>query len=83
MSCHNLVNPFNASCGPIIHGGKKVKWPSIFKLTQQHTNNWEASIILLQCTIFLVVDVPPPRYGQIYNNLFDDKQYDVIIGNLP
>jgi hypothetical protein len=83
MSCYSLGRLFNASCWPIIHGGKKVKWPSIFELTQQHTNNWEVNIIILQCIVFLVVDVSPFGYGQIYNFFFDDKQYDVIIGNFP
>jgi hypothetical protein len=27
------------------------------------------------------VDVPSPRYGQIYNILLDDQKYDVTIGN--
>jgi hypothetical protein len=33
MSVHNVVWPTNASCWPTIHGGKKVKWPFIFKIT--------------------------------------------------
>jgi hypothetical protein len=44
LSCPSLVRPFDASW-PITCGGKKVKQPSILKLTQQHINNWEASIL--------------------------------------
>jgi hypothetical protein len=84
MNCHNLVRLSYASCWPTIHGGKKVKWPSIFKLTQQHINNWEVGILFLQWTIFpWPVHVLPLDYKQIYNFFFDDKQYDVIIGNFP
>jgi len=75
------VRPSNASCWPIIHGGQKVRRPFVFKITQQHTNNWETSRLLLQCIVFLTIDVLPPRYAQIYNILFDDNQYDVTIGN--
>jgi hypothetical protein len=46
MSVHNIVQSVNASCWPTTCGGKKVRRPSIFKITQQHTNNWEASILL-------------------------------------
>jgi hypothetical protein len=81
MSCHNLVRSSYASCWPTIHGGKKVKWPSIFTFTQ-HTNIWEVGILFLQWTIFpRHVHVLPLGYRQIYNILFDDKHYDVIIGN--
>jgi len=66
MSCHNLVKPFDASCWPTTCGGKKVKQPSVFKITQQHTNNWEAGKLFLQCIIFIVVDVTPLEYGRIY-----------------
>jgi hypothetical protein len=48
MSCHSLVRLFDANCWPTICGGKKVKQHSIFKLTQQHTNNWEVDILFLQ-----------------------------------
>ncbi len=81
VSCPNLVRPPNVSCWPTTRGGKKVKWPLVLKLTQQHTNNWEVGILLLQCTVFPVVDVPPPRYEQIYSILSDDKRYNVTIGN--
>ncbi len=46
-SCPNLVRPSDASCWPTTCGYKKVRRPSVFKLRQQHTNNWEASILLL------------------------------------
>jgi hypothetical protein len=60
-----------------------VKQPSIFKLTQQHTNNWEVGISLLQCIVFPTVDVPPLGYEPIYSILPNDKQYDVTIVNFP
>jgi hypothetical protein len=81
MSGHNLVTSSNASCWRTTHGGKKVKQPFIFKLTQQHTNNWEVGILFRQCTIFPPIDVLPFRYGQIYNILSNDKQYNVTIEN--
>jgi hypothetical protein len=81
MSAHIIVRAADACCWPTTHGGKKVKRPSIFKITQQHTNNWEANILLTQCTIFPVVDVPLPGYGRIYNIFSDDQKYDVTIGN--
>jgi hypothetical protein len=80
VSCHNLVRLSNASWCPTIHGGKKVRQPSMFKITQ-HMNNWEVGKLLLQCTIFPIVDVPSPGYGWIYNIFFDDNWYDVTIGN--
>jgi hypothetical protein len=83
MSCHNLVRSFEASCWPKTCGDKKVKQPFVFKMTQQHMNNWEASKLILQCIVFPVVDVPPHGYGWIYNILFDDNKYDVIVGNFP
>jgi hypothetical protein len=72
MSCHSLVKSFDASCWLIIHGGKKVKQPSVLKLTQC-TNNWEANILFLQCIVFPAIDVPPLGYGRIYNIISDDK----------
>jgi hypothetical protein len=38
-------------------------------------------MLLLQCIVFPVVDVLPPRYGQIYNILSNDQQYNITIGN--
>jgi hypothetical protein len=49
VNCHNLVKLFDASCWPTTHGGKKARQPSIFRLTQRHTNNWEVDILFLQC----------------------------------
>jgi hypothetical protein len=40
VNCHNLVKLFDATCWPTTHGGKKVKRPFVFKITQ-HMNNWE------------------------------------------
>ncbi len=55
MIVYNIMQPTNASCWPTTHGGKKVKRPSIFKITQQHTNNWEANIFLTQCILFTLL----------------------------
>jgi hypothetical protein len=60
-----------------------VRCPSIFKSTQQHTNNWEAGKLFFQCLVFPVVDFPSFGYERIYNILLDDKGYDVIIENFP
>ncbi len=61
---------------------RHLRRPSIFKLTQQ-TNNCDVDVLFLQCIVFLVVDVMPPRYGWIYSILFYYKQYNVMIGNFP
>jgi hypothetical protein len=55
MSVHNIVRPIDASCWPTTRGGKNVKWPSIFKIAQQHTNNWEVGILFTQCIIFPII----------------------------
>jgi hypothetical protein len=81
-SCPSLVRPSYASCWPTTHGGEKVRRPSVFKFTQQN-NNREANILFFQCMVFLAIDVPSPKYGQIYNVLLDNKQYNVTIGNFP
>jgi hypothetical protein len=81
MNVHNIVQPTDASCWLTTRGGKNVKRPSVFKITQQHTNNWEVGIFLTQCTVFPDVDVPSSEYGWIYSILSDDKGYNVIIGN--
>ncbi len=72
VSCHNHVKPSNVNCWPTIHNGRKVKQPSMFKITQ-HINNWEVGRLFFQCTTFLVVDVPPFGYGQIDNIFSDDN----------
>jgi hypothetical protein len=81
MNVHSIMRLIDTNCWPTTHGGKKVRRPFVLKITQQHTNNWEVGILLTQCIIFLVVDVPSLGYGRIYNILLDDKGYDVIIGN--
>jgi hypothetical protein len=81
MSVHNIVQSANANCWPITCDGKKVSQPFVFKITQQHTNNWEVGILLTQCTIFPIVGVLSLGYEQIYNILSNDKRYDGIIGN--
>jgi hypothetical protein len=83
MSVHSIMQLTDASFWPITHGGKKVKRPFIFKITQRHTNNWEVGILFTQCNVFPLVDLPSPRYGRIYNILLNDQKYDVIIGNFP
>jgi hypothetical protein len=55
--------------------------PLLFKLTQQHTNNWEADKLLNLATNFPPIDVQPPRYGQIYNILLSHKHFNVTIAN--
>ncbi len=69
VNCHNLVKLSDASCWPTTRGGKKVRKPFVFKITQ-HVNNWEIGRLLLQCIIFLDVDVLPPGYGRIYKYFF-------------
>jgi hypothetical protein len=56
---------------------------SIFKIIQQHNNNWEVSILFTQCIVFPTIDVRSLGYGQIYSIILDDKIYDVTIGNFP
>jgi hypothetical protein len=46
MNAHNIVWLVDASCWPTTCGGKKVRWPPIFKITHQHTNNWEVNVLL-------------------------------------
>jgi hypothetical protein len=58
MNGHNIVQLVNASCWPTTCGGKKVRWPFVFKITQHHTNNWEAGILLTQCIIFPLLMSP-------------------------
>ncbi len=62
MSCHSLVRSSDASCG-----GKKVRQPFVFKITQQHTNNWEVGRLFLLCIFFPAINVSPPGYRWIYN----------------
>jgi hypothetical protein len=38
-------------------------------------------MLVLQCILFPIVNVSPPRYGWIYNIIFDDQQYNITIGN--
>jgi hypothetical protein len=51
MSAHNIVQLVDVTCRPTIHGGKKVRWSFVFKITQHHTDNWEAGILLTQCIV--------------------------------
>jgi hypothetical protein len=63
MSVHSIVQLVDVSCWPTTHGGKKVRWPFVFKITQQCTNNWKVGILFAQGTVFPTIDVPSPRYG--------------------
>jgi hypothetical protein len=47
VNYHNPMRLADASCWPTTHGGKKVRWPSMFKITQQHMNNWEDGRLFL------------------------------------
>jgi len=79
----NFIKLANVSNWPTTHCDKKVKWLSMFKSTQQHTNNWEVGKLHIPMSIFYPVNVHPLKYGQIYNILFSHKRYDVIVGNYP
>jgi hypothetical protein len=81
MSAHNIVWLTDASYWPTTCGGKKMKWPFIFKITHQHTNNWEADNLFTQCTIVPPIDVSSLGYGQIYNILSNDQRHEMTIGN--
>jgi hypothetical protein len=73
VSCDSLVRLIDVNCWPTTHGGKKVTQPSMFKITQHHTINWEVSMLFLQSTIFPAFDVSPLGYGRIYN-VISNKQ---------
>jgi hypothetical protein len=57
-SCHNLVKLFDAICWFTTCGGKKVKHPLVFKLTQQHTNNWRLGSYLFGALFSLLLMSP-------------------------
>jgi len=65
----------------LITCGKKVKRPLMFKLTQQHTNNWEVRKFFILVIVFLPLDVHLQWYGQIYSVLSGHVRYDVTIRN--
>jgi len=48
--------------------------------TYEQLGSWKDIFLMHH---FPVVDVPPPRYGRIYNILSNDNQYDIIINNFP
>jgi len=73
----------DASSWPTFHCGKKVRRPSMFKLMQHHTNNWEVGKLFSPSIGLPYVDVQPPRYAQIYNTLSNHKCFYVTIGNYP
>ncbi len=81
INCDSLVRLIDVSCWPTTRGGKKLRQPSVFKITQHHTINWEVSMLFLQCTISLAFDVSPLGYGRIYNVLSDKQWYNTTIGN--
>lgn len=43
--------------------GKKMKGPTLFKLSQHHVNNWEASKLFLRTTFFSMSVSNLFRYG--------------------
>jgi len=79
----NVIRPIDASSWPTSHCGKKVRRPLVFKLTKQHTNNWDASKLLSPSIGLPLVDVHPLGYGRIYNIFCGHKHFDVSIGNHP
>jgi hypothetical protein len=62
INVHNIVRPTDVSSWLTTCGGKKMRRPSVFKITQQHTNNWEVGILLTQYIVFTLVDVHSPTY---------------------
>jgi hypothetical protein len=60
----DVIRPTDANIWPTSHCGKKVRRPSMFKLMQQHTNNWDADKLLIPSSPPLV-DVQALGYGQI------------------
>ncbi len=79
----NVIGLVNASSWPTSPCGKKVRRPSMFKLTQQHTNNQDVGKLFNPSTNLPPVDVHPPRYGRIYIILCGHKHFDVTIKNHP
>jgi hypothetical protein len=80
MSCHNLVKLSDASCWPTTRSGKRVKQPSVFKITHEQLGSWHV--------------ISPMHYFPccwchaiwVWTNLhycFDNNWYDVTIGNFP
>jgi hypothetical protein len=71
---------------PTSCNGKVVCCTMPFNVWNIHYNWWEDNQ-LLEMIINPPLEVPPPRYGQIYKILFDQnpnkKQYEVTIGNFP
>jgi hypothetical protein len=79
----NVIRPTDANNWPTTHCGKKVRRLLVFKLTQQHTNNWDASKLLSPSIGLPRVNVHSLGYGRIYNILYGHKRFDVTIGNHP
>jgi hypothetical protein len=77
----NFIMPIDLNSWFITHCGKKVKWPLVFKLTQLHTNNWEASKILILVIVFFPLNVHLRGYGWMHNILSGHICYDVTIIN--
>jgi hypothetical protein len=51
MSGHIIVRSVDANYWPTTRVGKKVRRPFVFKITWQHTNNWEVGILFTQCIV--------------------------------
>ncbi len=82
-----LVNkPVGANNQPKTWSGKNIHCASIFKISTQQQNKWEAGPIIL-VNILQPTNVPFPGYGKIYKIILGPtencKQYEVIIGNFP
>jgi hypothetical protein len=79
----NVIRPTDANSWPTFHCGKKVRRPLVFKLTQQHTNNWDASKLFSPSTSLPLIDVHPLGYGWIYIIFCGHKCFNVTIRNHP
>jgi hypothetical protein len=78
--------PANFEAWPKIHNNKPIQWTTRLKLSTMQTNRWEAKQTL-EVAILPPIEVPQPRYGQIYiinyGPPLSTKQYEVMIGNYP
>jgi hypothetical protein len=72
-----LIASFQNLLKLAIQSGKKVKGPTLFKLSQHHTNNWEAGKLFLRTTIFSMSMSNPLSMDEFNNGIFyGDKRYD-------
>jgi hypothetical protein len=71
----NVIKPSYGSTWSTSHCGKKVKRFLVFKLMQQHINNWDVDKLLNPFTSM------PLGYGQIYSIFCGHKCFNVTVGN--